>query len=190
MPPLPSARGSMADSGRGAADHPNQDPRCYLLEYVKKQTIKKHEKPVLDEYHKDVSALREGGEESTSFLAGVTDQNRLEEAARAKAQAGLKAVQPALAAELKALEDLIVSECEPLVRKYLTERLATLKRDNASSARQPALFTREVIAGAGEAWEANRIASGLPIEGDLDDLDPGEIVRGPTEGNNQNLCSY
>ena len=193
----------MADSGRGAADHLNPGPGFYLSEYVKKQTIKKHEKPILDEHHKGLSALRERHEGSTSFLAGVRDQNRLEEAARVKFQAGLKAVQPAIAAELKTLEDLIASEKEPLVREHkidqaielakdvAKDRLVTLKRDRASRARgQPALATREEVAGAGKAWEASRIALGLPIEGDLDDLDPGEIVRGPTAGGLDRLCSY
>ena len=231
MPPLPSARRSMADSGRGSADHldshnyegaqPKQitrqsqdlnprptglksetstevpefqagletrlQSRSYLSEDVKKKIIQKHEKPVFDKYAEDLNALREGHEGAQPAQAGVADQNRLEEAARAKLQAGLMAVQPAMAQELKALEGLIIAEYEPLVRTYLIDqaknRLATLKRDNASRARgRPVKFTRAEVAEAGEVWKAKRIALGLPLEGHLDDLDPGEIVSGPTEG--------
>ena len=150
MPPLPSARRSKADSGRGTTDDLNPHSRYYLLEYAKKQITEKHEKPVLDEYHEDLNALRQ---------AGVMDRSSLEDTARVKFQARLNAVQPATAAEFKALEDLIISEYEPLVRKHLIDeaknRLATLKRDNASRARrQPVRFTRAEVAEAGEVWKA------------------------------------
>ena len=39
------------------------------------------------------------------------------------------------------------------------------------------MFTGEEVAEADEAWKAMRITLGLPLEGDLDDLDPGEIIR-------------
>lgn len=187
MPPLPSSRQSKADSGSGAADHRNPHSRYYLSEYAEKQIIKKHQKPVLDEYHKDLSALRQRQAGAQPTQAGLTDQNRLEEAAKAKCQAGLKAVQSAITQELKPLEDRIISEYDLFVRKHDIEqeenKLATLLRDNASRGRRrPVRFTREEKAKAEEDWEAERLASGLPIEGDLDDLDPGEVARGQTEG--------
>lgn len=85
------------------------------------------------------------------------DQNALEEATRVKLHAGLKAVQPTIARELKVVEDLIVSEYEPLVRKKARNRLATLKRDKKSRARgQPVMFTRAEVAEAKEVWKARR----------------------------------
>ena len=67
----------------------------------------------------------------------------------------------------------MITEYEPLVRKYLIEeaqnRLATLKRDNASRARgQPVIFTRAEVAEADKVWKAKRTALRLPLEGDLD----------------------
>ena len=38
------------------------------------------------------------------------------------------------------------------------------------------------MAEAEEVWKAKRISLGLPLEGDLDDLDPGEMVREQSEG--------
>lgn len=161
--------------------------RCYLSEYVKKQLIHKHEKPIRDKHDEDVKALGEGSTGAHPGHDGIPDRNSLEETARAGLQAGLKAVQPAIATELKALDDLITSEYQPLIRMYMINdvknRLATLKRDKESRARgQPVMFTRAEVAEAEEVWKAKRISLGLPLEGNLDDLDPGEMVREQSEG--------
>ena len=160
---------------------------CYLSEYAKKRLIQKHEKPVHDQYSKDLDELRTPCEEAHSAPAEAMDQNGLEEAARVNLHAGLKAVQPAIVRELKVVEDLMVLEYEPLVRKYkinqVKNRLATLKRDKKARKRgKPAMFTRAEVAEADKAWKAKRTASGLPLEGDSDDLEPGEIVREQNEG--------
>ena len=46
------------------------------------------------------------------------------------------------------------------------------------------LATRAVVARAFRDWPAKRNPSGLPVDGDCDDLDPGEIVREQEEGSN------
>ena len=170
-----------------AGDATRTQSRCYLSEYAEKRLFQKHEQPLYDEYDKDINVLREGREEADPGPAGATDQNALEEAAKAKLQAGLKAVQPAIADELHAKEELIISEYQTMARNYEIDqcrnRLATLKRDNRRRAwEQPLKFTRAEVAEAHEDWKAKRTALGLPLEGDLDDLDPGDIVREQSEG--------
>ncbi|KAF6234699.1 hypothetical protein HO173_007325 [Letharia columbiana] len=147
------------------------EPLSYLFGYITKQVGKKYEKPVRDEFHKDLKAIGEGRRDAHPGHAGAMDRS-LQEVARLKLQAGLETVQPAIAEEVKPLEDLVISE---YTIRYWKKRLATIKRDNKRSAQRKQMkFTRAEVAEAHEMWVAKRTALGLPLDGDLDDLAPAE----------------
>lgn len=128
-------------------------PQYYLLKQIKKKVTKDHEKLARDEYQEDLKALGEGH-------AGAWNRKSLEEIAGLKLEAGLKAVQPAIATEMESYKDLIASEYQ-----LFEDRLE-----------KPSRFTREEVAKAHESWVATRTSLGLPVEGDCDDLAPPEPV--------------
>lgn len=148
--------------------------QSYLLQHIKQQVVKKHEKPVRDEYYENMKALGGGCKGAQPAHAGAWDRKSLEETARLELEAGLKAVQPAIAKEMKSYEDHIFSEY------YLrTER--AMETDGLSLK-----FTRAEVTEAHEKWVARRTSLGLPIDGDCDDLAAPESVGRRDQGNDLN----
>lgn len=152
------------------------EPGSYLLGYARKQIVKKHEKPVRDQYDEDLKALGEGRKDE-----GM-DRESPKHMAAVKLQEGLKAVQPAIAAEVEKIEGVIISEFK--------KNTKDLERRS-----QPDRFTRAEVANAAVRSTALKASLGLPLDGDLTDAqrkvyyaadNPGLTPREQNEGNNSN----
>lgn len=173
--PVPPTEAPMSE----AKNPTSPEPRSYLLELLKKKIIEKHEKPVRHEYHEDLKALGQGRGNAHSGHAAAWDWKSLEETATLKMQAG---PQSDIAKDFQTYMDLLISEYQPFAGRVtaideMRRRVATIKRDNETRARgEPVMFTRAEVAEAHKVWEAKRIALGLPVQGDCDDLAPPERV--------------
>ncbi len=173
-PEPPVSEADIAPTSK-ADDSARPERQSYLLEHIKQQVVKKHEKPVRDEYNENMKALGGGLKGTPPAHAGAWDRKSLEETARLELEAGLKAVQPAIAKEMKPYEDRIFSEYDHLV----TER--AMETDGSSPK-----FTRAEVTEAHEKWVARRTSLGLPIDGDCEDLTAPEPVGRPDQGNDLN----
>lgn len=63
--------------------------RSHFFDYIAQKATERHEKPILNEYHEDLKALGRGRKDA--------HPGNVEPYARVKLQAGLKAVEPAIA---------------------------------------------------------------------------------------------
>lgn len=125
----------------------------------KQKVTERHEKPVLDEYYEDLEALGGGRKDAHPGNGGAIDRMSLEEAAKLKVQAGLKAAEPAIAEDIKPYEDEMISVYKPIA-------------GNARILAQPRYFSRAEVAHTHKTREANRQSWGLPLDGDTDHLTP------------------